>query len=176
MTFSEPPHQSGTAWYVVHSKPRQEKLAKENLERQGYRIYLPTIKITKIWRGEQQYRFEPLFPRYLFFQPQSEQHSIAPVRSTLGVTRLVRFGITPALIRDQTILELMAWETRQHQSNFEELTNIQPGKTVVVTEGAFKGMEGLVSQVSEQRVLVLLELLGQEQKLAFEPKQLELAE
>ena len=28
-------------WYLIHTKPRQESVALENLERQGYQCYLP---------------------------------------------------------------------------------------------------------------------------------------
>ena len=40
------------AWYVVHTKPRQEDKALLNLERQGYRCYLPRLTVEKIRRGK----------------------------------------------------------------------------------------------------------------------------
>ncbi len=30
-------------WYLIYSKPKDEKVAQENLERQGYETYLPLI-------------------------------------------------------------------------------------------------------------------------------------
>ena len=38
-------------WYLVHTKPRQEKCALENLHRQGYQCYLPTIPAEKLRQG-----------------------------------------------------------------------------------------------------------------------------
>ena len=38
-------------WYLVHTKPRQEGLALENLERQGYECYLPTLPSEKLRQG-----------------------------------------------------------------------------------------------------------------------------
>jgi hypothetical protein len=34
------------AWYLIHSKPRQEDTALANLERQGFEAYLPRVRAT----------------------------------------------------------------------------------------------------------------------------------
>ncbi|NIN33844.1 MAG: transcription/translation regulatory transformer protein RfaH, partial [Gammaproteobacteria bacterium] len=54
------------SWYLIHTKPRQEKLAEENLERQGYEIYLPMAEIRRKRRGRSVRVIDPMFPRYLF--------------------------------------------------------------------------------------------------------------
>ena len=35
---------AGKRWYLVYSKPRQEELAKANLQRQGFVCYLPMAR------------------------------------------------------------------------------------------------------------------------------------
>ena len=55
-------------WYLVHTKPRQEKCALENLQRQGFHCYLPTLPSEKIRQGVLMVADEPLFPRYLFIR------------------------------------------------------------------------------------------------------------
>ncbi len=55
-------------WYLVHTKPRQEKCALENLERQGFQCYLPTFSAEKLRRGVIVVADEVLFPRYLFIR------------------------------------------------------------------------------------------------------------
>ena len=35
------------AWYLIYTKPRQEIVALENLERQGFNVYLPLYKKLK---------------------------------------------------------------------------------------------------------------------------------
>ena len=47
-------------WYLIKTKPRQEKLAKQNLKNQGYRAFCPIVKINN--------RLVVLFPGYLFVQ------------------------------------------------------------------------------------------------------------
>ena len=161
-------------WYVAHTKPRQERVALENLVRQGYCAYLPHLKVLKHWRGLPQIAFEPLFPRYLFFQPGRAEQSIAPVRSTLGVTSVVRFGGVPAVLQPGTLESIRDFESRQHAADFSELSALQPGKTVVVTSGPLAGLEGLVAMVSKQRVIVLMRLLGEETKVRLSPDELKL--
>ncbi|MEN9764019.1 MAG: transcription/translation regulatory transformer protein RfaH, partial [Pseudomonadota bacterium] len=41
---------STIAWYLVHTKPRQEDIALMNLERQGYTCYLPRLSVEKARR------------------------------------------------------------------------------------------------------------------------------
>lgn len=161
-------------WYVVYTKPRQERVALENLARQGYRVYLPHLKVLKNSRGLKQIGFEPLFPRYLFFQPGRAGQSIAPVRSTLGVTSIVRFGGVPAVLRPDTIENIREFESRQQAADIAELSGLQPGKTVVVICGPLAGLEGLVAMVSKQRVVVLMRLLGEETKVRLSPDELKL--
>ncbi len=55
---------------------------------------------------------EPLFPRYLFIrlgQGHADQ-SWDPIRSTKGVSQLVRFGVSPAKVHDDLIDQLRATE------------------------------------------------------------------
>lgn len=152
-------------WYVVHTKARQEQLASENLLRQGYVVYLPRIKILKRGRDGQRIAIEPLFPRYLFVRPGSPSHSIAPVRSTLGVASLVRFGHLPAVMRSNTLDDIRDFESRQNQVSDESLSPFRPGKLVRVADGPLAGLEGLISSVSQQRVIVLLQLLGRDTRV-----------
>lgn len=161
-----------TPWYVAHTKPRQEHVAQEHLLRQGYDVYLPLLRVFKSVRNQQKTRFEPLFPRYIFFRPVDIQQSITPVRSTQGIAAIVRFGQIPAVLLPETLRNIQAFEASQNAASFEEISPLKPGKTAVVTEGPFAGLEGLVSMVSEQRVVVLMHLLGQQQRLKFSPHQL----
>ena len=53
-------------WYLLTTKPRQEYIAVENLERQGYQIFLPLLQSRKRRGTEMRAVIEPMFPRYLF--------------------------------------------------------------------------------------------------------------
>lgn len=147
-------------WYLVYTKPRQEKYALENLERQGYQCYLPTISSEKLRQGALVVSDEPLFPRYLFIRlgQGMEAKSWAPVRSTKGVGRLVCFGVKPAQVDDGLIKLLRMQETRvQHEP--ERL--FSPGERVCLTAVPFAGIEGIYKMADgERRVMVLIEILS----------------
>jgi len=161
-------------WYVAHTKVRQEQFACENLVRQGYAVYLPRMKILKRNRRHkcQELQFEPLFPRYLFFHPGTPGHSIAPVRSTLGVTTIVRFGQTLAVLRHGVLESIQDFEARQNAAGLEEISPFRSGQSVLVVDGPLVGLEGLVSSVSQERVVVLMQLLGHEARVTLSHHQL----
>ena len=161
---------STTAWYLVHTKPRQEDIALTNLERQGYACYLPRLQVEKVRRGKAQMVQEAMFPRYLFVQLETgaQARSWSPIRSTLGVSKLVYFGAQPAKVDEQLIALL---QSREQALPAE--TIFHPGDAVVVTSGPFAGIEA-VYQTSdpERRSMILLEILSKPVTLQIETGQL----
>ena len=163
-------------WYAVFCKPRGEATAEANLLRQGYSVYLPRLASERRKAGKWVASSEPLFPRYLFLQPRDATHSLAPVRSTLGVTGLVRFGAQPAVVPAALIEELRACEAAAAEgaaSNTSPALRrrepFAPGAQVKFMSGPFAGLEGIFSEASgAERALVLLDLLGRMQQVSVE--------
>lgn len=155
-------------WFVVHTKPRQESRALENLQRQGFECFLPTFARKKSTRQGLQVVQEPLFARYLFIQLDTsmEGRSWAPIRSTLGVTRLVTFGTEPARV-DAGLIELLMQQQQRMLDNPESL--YKPGDKVVITSGPFAGIEAVYQMDDgEMRAMVLIELIQKPTKLAID--------
>lgn len=155
-------------WHLVHTKIRQEYLAQSNLERQGYACYLPKIKAEKLRAGELKVIEEPLFPRYLFIRLDTglDAKSWAPIRSTLGVSRLVTFGQTPAKIDDDLLESIRA----RSESAVVQLRHFAPGEQVVVTQGPFTGVEALYQMADgQERVVVLLTILSKQARMTVPP-------
>ena len=147
-------------WYLVHTKPRQERCALTNLERQGYQCYLPFFQQEKLRQGALAVVSEPLFPRYLFIclELGETAQSWAPIRSTNGVSRLVSFGTEPAKVDDRVVELLRAHEVSV-QGAPERLFEF--GQRVSLTEGPLAGIEGLYQMADgERRAMVLIELLS----------------
>ena len=159
-------------WYLVHTKPRQEKCALENLQRQDYHCYLPLLSTQKLRKGQLTWVDEPLFPRYLFIQLDDSLSapSWSPIRSTIGVSHLVRFGTQPAKVPEALIDWLM-----KHEATLRETPEplFKSGDRVQVTQGPFAGMEGIYQMTEgERRVMVLIELMSKPVELPIEPTQL----
>jgi transcriptional antiterminator RfaH len=159
-------------WYLVHTKPRQEKCALENLERQGYQCYLPMIPSEKIRQGALTVSDEPLFPRYLFIRLGSgaSAPSWAPIRSTKGVSRLVTFGAQPAKVPDDLVDALREQEAAAQQV---PVRLFKPGDRVRLTESPFAGLEGIYQMAEgERRVMVLIELMSRPVHVSVAPASL----
>ena len=160
---SEMTETNNTAWYVVHTKPRQEARALENLQNQGFTCYLPTMQVQKLRNQRVQVVTEPMFSRYLFIQLDDQTQNWGPIRSTLGVSKLVSFGPQPAKVPPEFVAFLK-------EAPPETLARMfVPGDTVQVAEGPLQGLEGkYLAHDGETRAFVLIELLGQPQKLRME--------
>jgi len=155
-------------WYLVFTKPKAEAIAQTNLLRQGYLVQLPLVR--RVVR--QKICLKPLFPRYLFFSLSFDQQSLSPVRSTLGVSSVVCFGQELATLSNQRCQAIMAYAKAQQEGGVGSILDaqgIRPSQRVLVNSGAFAGLEGLVSMIAKDRVMVLMSLLGKEQTLGFEP-------
>ena len=159
-------------WYLVHTKPRQENVALDNLLRQSYECYMPTLLAEKIRKGELTLVEEPLFPRYIFIRLGLglEAKSWGPIRSTLGVSRLVRFGSEPAKVPDELIALLQDNEARIKNSPKKIF---EPGQRVVITQGPFVGLEGVFqTNDGEQRVMILIEILSKTVSMKLDLKEI----
>ncbi len=147
-------------WYLIYTKPRQEKCALQNLEQQGYQCYLPLLPKEKLRQGALALSEEPLFPRYLFIKLAQDfmAKSWSPIRSTKGVSRLVRFGAEPAKV-DDALVDLLKEHELAALKTPERLFNA--GERVRFTEGPFAGIEGIYQMADgDRRVMVLIELMS----------------
>ena len=160
-----------TRWLAVMTKPKMEAEAEVHLNRQNFEVYLPLWVDLKLRQGSWQKITGPMFPRYLFVRPTHNEQSISPIRSTRGVTQLVRFGVEPAWANDALIQDIRALENSRTQDG-EKLKPFKKGDQVNILEGPFKGISAEVFSSDEKRVIVLLKVLGQMQKLKFETNKL----
>ena len=151
-------------WYLLYTKPRQEKLALQHLQNQAYEVYLPLIQVEKIRQGVRGLVEEALFPRYLFVQlDEAGSQSWAPIRSTVGVSQLVKFGHRFAEVSQ----DLVSWV--QDQARLVKLApELKHGDVVTITEGPFRGMDAIFKTYDgEKRAILLLTLLTKMTEATF---------
>lgn len=162
-------------WYLVYTKPHGEDLARVNLERQGYETYLPRVRQRRRRLGRVFYNVEPLFPRYLFIHLDTVNDNWMPIRSTFGVTRLIRFGMDPAVVPDELVNTIRARENREGLQ-VVSLDPFKKGDRVRVRDGPMMGFEGIfLARSSRDRVLVLLDIVGRHTRVSVNLDQLESA-
>ena len=163
------------SWYLVHTKPRQENLAQENLERQGYETYLPRIYQTRRRNGRHVKTIEAFFPRYLFIHLDSETDNWAPIRSTIGVSKMIRFDGIPAMVPEQLIQALKGNDDENGVQRLNQ-KNLIRGDKVTIIDGPLAGYKGIYQQQkSSERVAVLVDLVGKNTLLNISVHDLQIA-
>ncbi|MCP4274470.1 MAG: transcription/translation regulatory transformer protein RfaH [Gammaproteobacteria bacterium] len=153
-------------WYLLQCKPREELRAKKNLENQGYNTFLPQIATSKKTQLGYTKTSTPLFPGYLFIKLNHTTDNWAPVRSTRGVNKLVRFGQNTAIVPKKVIKAI------KQQIKYQDPHKAYPfskGDNVTITSGPFKELQAIFDcRNGQQRAWVLLELMGKWQRITID--------
>lgn len=158
---------TANAWLVVMTKPRMEVEAQDNLARQGLDVYLPLWLDVRRRRSTWKKLRLPMFPRYLFVRQVYADQSLAPIRSTYGVSHLVKFGMRPAWASENLITQIRQLEASRDVTD-QVLRPFKKGDQVQIQDGPFAGVSAEVFACDQQRVILLLQVLGKLQTLAFD--------
>ena len=150
------------AWLCLQAQPKHEHIAAGHLRRmEEVEVFLPRIRFKRATRQGAVWVTEALFPGYLFAR-FDWQVSRRQVEYASGVRDIVHFGDYMPAIPDVVIGELReifgATELRTLSGE------LIPGDCVQITEGALRGLRGVVDRImpGRERVAVLMELLGRE--------------
>ena len=149
-------------WACAQIEPYRERLALHCLGLNGFEVYCPRLREQSRSRGRKIVRTPPLFPNYAFVLIVSRWWD---ARWSAGVRRLVMDGELPARVPDEVIAEIKSRE----RNGFVELPKprgLAPGTRVRVIGGPLSAQIGLLAVLRpHERVLVLLHLLGGEQRV-----------
>jgi transcriptional antiterminator RfaH len=119
-------------------------------------------------------RKEPLFPRYLFLNADTQRQSLGVVRSTRGATGLVCAGTELIKISESIIAGLKA---RMHPATgLIPLDSIalDSGDKVRVCDGPLASLEGVFREHQGlTRSILLLEILGREATVKIDSRLLQ---
>ena len=150
-------------WYLIQTKPQQESIATENLSNQGFEVFFPKAIIKN--------KTVSLFPRYLFIRLDDKTQNWTPIRSTRGVANFVRFGLSFAVVPNQ-IIRMIKIQQQQTIEKMIDICSHQKGDSVEIQSGAFKGQQAIFQNYnSNDRVTVLLKLIGQHQEIKLMEKE-----
>lgn len=143
-------------WYVIYTKPRNEKKVTERLQQIGIVVYCPLVTQIKQWSDRKKKVQVPLFNSYLFVNvDEKDRENVFQVN---GVVRYLFWLGKPAIVRDEEIDVLR--ESLNHVMSGVEVTNIKAGDSINISEGPFKGKEGLVKHIKKNSIQLVLKELG----------------
>lgn len=160
----------GRRWYAIHTYSGYEENVLENLqqrietmdmEEKIFAVLVPKEKKIKIKNGKRRIVEEKIFPGYVLVEMIVTDDSWYCVRNTPNVTGFIGTGTTPTPIAQEEIDALMK---RMGVDEPEFTFDIQKNDPVIITDGPFKGQQGKISEIDEQRgkVKVLVSMFGRE--------------
>jgi transcriptional antiterminator RfaH len=147
-------------WYVVQTQTRAEERARFNLERQGFRTYLPRYKRERRHARRRDVVKAPLFPGYIFVELDLDRSAWRSVNGTFGVVQLVSNGERPAPVPAGIVEEINA---RAGSDGLIELLPppLRKGQPLQIVSGALAECRGFFERMADRdRVVLLLDLLG----------------
>jgi len=146
-------------WYVVQTKPADERRVETNLLNQEIEIFLPLNETYQFTQGKMARRIKPLFPSYLFAKLDLQFH-FYKVKYTRGVNKILGNGNGPTPISGKVIEGIKVRTGKDNVARLEE--EWKEGDPVKVTSGPFKELTGIFQKrMSDQgRVRILLSLIG----------------
>jgi len=157
-------------WAAVNTQPHRERVARDNLERQGFSTFCPFIRRRRSHARRVEDVLRPLFPGYLFVSMGSDE-GWRPILSTYGVRTLVRCGDRPSLVDQRFIQALRAREV--DGAIVRPPVPYQIGQQVQVVTGPCDGLVATILGLDEKdRITVLLDLMSRRVKAHLDSTQI----
>lgn len=158
-------------WYVLFTKPRQERDVRDRLAQQEIETYLPLLPPLRPAQAAR-----PLFPRYLFARFDMTVVPVERIRWTPGLVSILMFDGKYAVVGNEVIAYL-----RERIAGLEARRRVPyaPGQRVrLPADHPFAKMEAIFEKPCSdaKRAYILLEALGRIVRCQVELTHLEPAE
>ena len=132
---------------------------------------MPLYEGTTKSKSKFETRIKPLFPGYIFVSIESEKTPWRKINSTRGVVRIICQDGKPNKVPLEIVFGLM--NRCDNSGKLFPPTSLEYGDQVTVTSGALTNFVATVETIeSNQRIWVLLEIMGQLTKVQVASEQL----
>ena len=138
-------------WLVLRTRSHHENIVERYLQQKRIRAYLPRHRVVRRRKDRQAILEMPLFPGYVFVQPQADQFE--DIRTVRGSCGFVLQGSRPAAMPEK---DLEAVRILVHSG--AELAvdpKLIPGQRVEVVAGPLMGIQGELIRIKSQDRLVI---------------------
>ena len=171
-------------WYVVNTYSGHESKVKEKLEMRTesmdmqdyiHRIIIPEEKVVEVKDGVTKEKVKKMFPGYILVEMVMTDEAWYIVRNTPGVTGFIGSsgkGAKPTPLQPYEVDKILG---NMGISRMDVNTELSEGSKVKIIAGPFQGMFGKVDSVDlpNQKVMLLVDLFGQETSVEVELSQIE---
>ncbi len=173
-------------WYVVNTYSGHENKVKEKLEMRAesmdmkdyiYRVVIPEEKVVEVKDGVTKEKTKKMFPGYILVEMIMTDEAWYVVRNTPGVTGFIGSsgkGAKPTPLQPYEVDNILG---NMGISRMNVDVELVEGSKVKIIAGPFQGMFGVVDSVDlpNQKVLLLVDLFGQETSVEVEISQIQKA-
>jgi transcription antitermination factor NusG len=146
------------AWYVLYTKPRNEKKVAQLLTQKGIEVYCPLREEVRQWSDRKKKVQEPVFRSYIFVNLEDYKQDNLPVLLTPGAVRFLWWTGKPGKVQDAEIQAIKEFlnNYRDSQINIE----FKAGEDVVIMEGPLKEAKGTIIYVKKNVATLHLKSIG----------------
>ena len=151
-------------WFVIQFKPNSHYQAIKNLNRQGFKTFLPLHEITSRKASRFVKNTKPLFPGYMFVSFDKTDTKWHKIKSTYGVSSLVTFNTSLKSIPSIFVENLM--KRYDSSGKLLPIKKLKKGDQVEVLNGPFANFIATVEKYEDdQRIWILMDLMGRKTKI-----------
>lgn len=161
--MNEPNESPGTGalWYAIHTHPKEEDRATNNLNAWKVETFNPKIRERRLnpFTGAPIYEKKPLFPRYIFARFEAST-LLSKIVFTRGVRQVVGFGNGPVPVEDEIINFI---KDRMDEDGLIHLgEELKRGDLVTVQDGLLGELSGILEREIKgtDRVKILLNAIN----------------
>lgn len=168
--MSQRRYNSDRAWYTISTYAgHEEKVADSirtransvDMEDKIFDALVPKEKQIQIKNGSRVVVEEKIFQGYVLIEMALTEETWFIVRNTPGVTGFIGTEETPTPVSPSEIKKIkkrMGVEDPKYHINFDQ------GETISITDGPFKGFDGVVSEIDEikGKLKVMVSMFGRD--------------
>ena len=161
-------------WFILQFKPNSHHLATKNLTQQGFEVFLPLHDTTSRKLSRFINTSKPLFPGYMFIRFDRAESKWHKINNTYGVSRLITFNSLLKSIPTKFVDSLM--KRYDSSGKLIPIQKLKEGDRVKILKGPFADFIASVENYeSEQRIWVLMDLMGRTTKIQIPSEALNLS-
>jgi transcriptional antiterminator RfaH len=156
---------SDKKWYVIHTKPKQEKKLAEYSLRNKITYYLPLQDSIRVYSNRKIKFTKPLFPSYLFAQCSFyEKRTLTISGHTVNFLDVIN--------EKELVGELkQIYSGKEIGAEFKTHKYVRSGTKVEIISGSMKGLTGIVEdQNNLGEVILQVEILRQAVSVKIAPE------
>ncbi len=159
-------------WFAVHTKPRWEKKVARLLDNKGIENYCPLNRVVRQWSDRKKIVLEPVFKSYVFIRIEEDKKW--EVKKIDGILNYVYWLGKPAHIREEEI-DIIRKFLNEFNDVSVEKKNFHVNAKVRIKQGVLMNYEGMIVEVSGNRVIVKIDSMDLQLSAHFDKKNLEAA-